>query len=155
MVCLKNLLLFVASLARIAASRLMFTTDSKSGANHVRRATAILARKNTTLSASHAQKHLGPEATGLKNALNVRLQQPAKHAAMSLKRQIINTVTIAQSVAAIYTKQSCTLVATIWLRWKEMATNVASAGLNNRLMSIILTCLGGSKSLTEKGAITI
>lgn len=153
--CLKNLLHSAANLAKIAASRLMFTIGFKSDANHARRSTAIPARKSTTLFVIPAQKRLGLETTGLKNAQSVPSNQSVKPANANMKSKITSTAIIVLKGAATYTKRSCISVTITWLRWKEMAINAVSVVLNGRLMSTILTCLGDSKSLTEKGATTI
>lgn len=154
MVCLKNSPHYALSLAKIAASRLMSTIAFKCGVSRVKWSIAIPARKNTTLSAKPVQNRSGQGVIAQKSVQIVAQQQPAKPAGTSLKRRATSIVITALRLAATVIKQSCTLAATIWQRWRGMSLSVASVGQSNHPMFITLTCLGGSKRLIKKGATT-
>ena len=154
MECLKNSLLYAPNLAKIAASRLMFTIGFKSGVSHAKRSTAVLARKNTTLSANCAKTRLELEAIKPNIAKIALTPQVVNLVAVYLKRKAINIETIALTDAAMLIKPNFTLAAIIWQRYKEMGISVENAVKPNRLMYITLTCLGALKRLNVKGAIT-
>jgi hypothetical protein len=154
MVCLKNLLPYAPSLAKIAASRLMFIIGFRFAVSRAKRCFATLARKCTAFPAKRAAKRLVLEAIAQKNVLNVRQLIPVKRAARNTKSKIISIEIIARIAVATCTKRNCILVATTWLRLKEMVTSAVSAKPNNRLMYTTSTCLGGLRKLSVKGAIT-
>jgi hypothetical protein len=154
MECLKNQLHFAQSLAKIAASRLMFTIGFKSGANHVKRSTATLARRNTTLPAKRVAKPLGAEAIAQKNVQIVRLQLVAGLVAMSLKKQVRKTQGFVRCGVPAFLNKSCILAAITLQRLSVMAISAVSAEKSNRPMFTILTCQGVLRKLIVKGAIT-
>ena len=132
----------------------MFTTDSKFVASRVNQYSATPEKRNTGKTAKAAQFHSRQEAVEPNSALIAPQKQHANTAVARLKKQTIRTVISVLNSAATSTKQSCILVATIWLRWIETASNVANVAHHSRPMFTTLIFQVDTKRLIEKGATT-
>jgi hypothetical protein len=154
MECIEKLLRYAQSLAKIVATYLTSIIAFKCVVNPVRYLFAIQGKRLITLCANLVSKTLKVAITALRNAKSALKHLFVKLVRLSTQKRIISTGTTALQDVAISTRMRFTLAVTIWLRLKEIATNVASAVQSKALKCITLTYLEGLKRPTEKGAIT-